>query len=125
MVRCLLFRRYVTIEIGDSDLLYRERVINMANVQRDEKGRFLKGSVPNPSGRPKTDETIRALFQPLVPKTIELIRNLLQDETAKPEHRLRAAEIVLNRVYGREPINIEESARTVIVQFESGEDYGA
>ncbi len=30
-------------------------------IKRDSAGRFLKGSLPNPIGRPKTDKTIRNL----------------------------------------------------------------
>ena len=69
---------------------------------------FKKG---NPGGgRPKADPEILAAFQELTPKAIEVIGRILEDPTAKARDRLRAAEIVFDRILGKPMQGIDLAA---------------
>lgn len=67
---------------------------------RDKNGRFVKGISGNPNGRPKNDSVADRLF-PLVPKAIERIKMILENPDSTDRDVMKAAEIVLDRVYGK------------------------
>ena len=81
---------------------------------RDERGRFVKGTSGNPAGRPKNDSVADRLF-PLVPRAVERIRMILEDPESVPRDVLRAADIVLSRVYGlpRQAVEIDAADATI------------
>ena len=73
---------------------------------------FVKGISGNPSGRPRmTDEQRQALemLRAATPTAVQYVLDTVQDAEAKPEIRLRCAEIILDRVYGKaaQPIAAE------------------
>lgn len=71
---------------------------------------FPKGKSGNPSGRPKrTAEQQDALeaLRGLSGKAVAVVEGLLADKTASPSLRLKAAEIVFERCYGKPPVAIE------------------
>ena len=69
---------------------------------RDGKGRFAPGTTcGNPSGRPKLPVTAKDRLVKMLPNALDTLQQLINDETAKPEVRIRAAEIVLDRNLGR------------------------
>ena len=73
-----------------------------SRIIRDDKGRFAPGSKPiNPKGRPKLPITAKDRLIKMLPDALDTLQQLIDDETAKPETRLRAAEIVLDRNLGR------------------------
>ena len=73
-----------------------------SRIIRDDKGRFAPGSKPiNPKGRPKLPITAKDRLVSMLPNALDTLQQLIDDETAKPETRLRAAEIVLDRNLGR------------------------
>lgn len=82
--------------------------------KRDEKGHFLPGVSGNPAGRPKKDEVSDRLY-PLVPLAVERIRDILENPKAAPRDLIKAAELVLSRVYGlpRQSVDIDATDTTI------------
>lgn len=73
-----------------------------SRIIRDDKGRFAPGSKPiNPKGRPKMPITAKDKLISMLPAALDTLQQLINDEDAKPEVRIRAAEIVLDRNLGR------------------------
>ena len=73
-----------------------------SRIIRDDKGRFAPGSKPiNPKGRPKLPITAKDRLVSMLPGALDTLQQLINDESAKPEVRIRAAEIVLDRNLGR------------------------
>ena len=76
---------------------------------RDEKGRFAKGNKSN-GGRPKMPEEIREAFQKACPDALEVLIAIMSNERAKDTDRIRAAEVILDRGYGKAPQSIDLDA---------------
>ena len=73
-------------------------------VVRDCRGRFAPGQSGNKAGRPKRTEAEQEIIDSmveLVPGAVDVLRQTLADDNAPDYLRLRAAEIVLERVAGK------------------------
>lgn len=71
---------------------------------RTKTGRFKPGNSGNPGGRPKrTPEQRDALeaVKSLAPDAVEAMERLLKAKDTPPALRVRIAEIVLDRAYGK------------------------
>ena len=66
---------------------------------RNSKGQFVKGSTPNPGGRPKTVAAIRDLAQMRAPEAFERVLELTKSTDERVA--LAACQEVLNRAYGK------------------------
>lgn len=62
---------------------------------------FKPGNCANPGGRPKLPITAKDRLVSMLPNALDTLQQLINDESAKPEVRIRAAEIVLDRNLGR------------------------
>lgn len=69
--------------------------------QRDKNGRFVKGVSGNPSGRPSMPTDVKQRLISLLPKAIDTIQSMIEDERVKPEVRIKAAEMIVERNLGK------------------------
>lgn len=70
-----------------------------ADPPRDSKGRFTGG---NPGGgRPKMPEELKEAFRKIAPDALNVLKKILLDENAKHGDRIKCAEIILDRGYGK------------------------
>jgi len=65
---------------------------------RDEKGRLLKGQSGNPNGRPRLPDWLKARGPDAIKYLVDVATG---EEFAEPALRIRAAEWVVDRVYGK------------------------
>ena len=78
-----------------------------ANSEKTARGKgrpFTKGQSGNPKGRPKLKQEERdalAMIRSLAPEAADTLRSVLHSETAPPAAKIRAAEIILDRTYGK------------------------
>lgn len=71
-----------------------------ANVGRDPAtGRFVKGY--GGGGRPKLPEELKMAFRAAAPDALDVLIKILKDEGAKHGDRIKCAEIILDRGYGK------------------------
>jgi hypothetical protein len=71
---------------------------------RDSKGRFAPGCCPNPGGRPKAEHRITDLAREYTIEAIETLAEIMQDEEQPANARLAAAVALLDRGWGKPPI---------------------
>ena len=64
---------------------------------------FPKGASPNPGGRPRGFEDIAQRARDLCPLAIERLGEILRDPKSKDMAVIRAAELLLERGYGKAP----------------------
>lgn len=77
---------------------------------RTKTGRFKPGSSGNPGGRPKhTPEQRDALeaVKSLAPDAVETMARMLRAKDTPPALKVRIAEIVLDRTYGKPKQNTD------------------
>lgn len=83
------------------------------------KGRWKKGESGNPNGRPKIPEDVKEAFKNATPKAIETLQTILDNPEARDGDKIRAAEIILDRAWGKPTQSMEldgkvDTAPTVI-----------
>lgn len=69
--------------------------------KRDEKGRFVKGTSGNPTGRPSVPVKAKEMLISMLPKALNVLQEIIDDPKAKQETRIRAAELVIDRNLGK------------------------
>jgi len=82
---------------------------------RDEIGRFLPGSTGNPGGRPRRDPELVKLASLHAADAVRILGELLDDKAQPGLVRLGAAREILDRAFGRAPL---ESQVEVPLQIE-------
>ena len=63
--------------------------------------KFKKGQSGNPGGRPKELKVIQELARSFAPQMIEVLAAIAFDKKASSSARVMAADIILNRGYGK------------------------
>lgn len=71
------------------------------DIQREDAGKFKKGVSGNPKGRPKAGLTLQHICKEHAETAIQILLGIMTDEKAKSGDRIRAAEIILERGYGK------------------------
>lgn len=74
---------------------------------RDGAGRWVKGTSPNPGGRPREVGDIRALAKSYTEKAVATLAAIMDDVEAPPAARTAAACALLDRAYGRPAQSVE------------------
>ncbi len=85
-------------------------------VKRDAKGRFLTGSVSNPGGRPRIPEELKTKLCKGAAQSVDFWLQLVADDQAKTEHRLKAAEYLFSYAYGKPTQIVDASLEAEVTQ---------
>lgn len=68
---------------------------------------FKPGQSGNPNGRPKVPKEFRELAKANSTKALEIIIEIMKDPKSKPGDRLRAAEMIMDRAWGKPKQGLE------------------
>ena len=84
---------------------------------RDGHGRFAKGVSGNPGGRPAQISEVRELARRYTKEAVATLVDIMQNPKAPPAAKVRAAEVLLDRGWGRpqQQLEIQEAAGLNIV----------
>ena len=77
-------------------------------------GRFLPGNKSN-GGRKKLPEELKEAFRAAAPEALSVLTKILKNEEARDADRIRCAEIILDRGYGKpvQAVDLEHSSSEV------------
>ncbi len=93
---------------------------------RTKTGKFMPGTSGNPGGRPADTQETREgkeMLRAASPAACQLLCDTINDPEAKLELRIKCAEIVLDRVYGKPQQAVEVDAKNVPQVIFVGEDH--
>lgn len=68
---------------------------------RDDSGRFRRGSSGNPGGRPRADASVSELARERTEDALSVLTAVMKDADAPHAARVRAAEALLDRGHGK------------------------
>lgn len=74
-----------------------------------EKHKWRSGQSGNPKGRPPKKEIAAKLAEKHLKRSMQLLRDVVDDETAPTQSRIAAANLILERGFGKAPVEIETS----------------
>lgn len=79
--------------------------------RRDPKtGKFLPGN--RSGGRPKLPDDLKEAFRAAAPDALNVLKKILMDKEAKHSDRIKCAEIILDRGYGKPVQAVDLDANT-------------
>jgi len=89
------------------------------STQRGKGKPFAKGQSGNPGGRPKVPEDIRQAFREASPQACETLVKIINDPAAKDSDKIRAAETILDRAYGKpvQAVDLDADIASVPVEI--------
>lgn len=87
-----------------------------ANSKKTVGRPFVKGQSGNPSGRPKMPKEVKEAFKAASPEALKTLKKILTDPAAKDSDRIRAAEIILDRAYGKPAQAVDITTDTVTIK---------
>lgn len=74
---------------------------------------FQPGQSGNPSGRPKIPEEVKAAFRAATPRAFEVLCEIMDDEGAKDSDRIKAAEVIMDRAWGKAVQAVDVDAKNI------------
>lgn len=74
-------------------------------------GRFMKGY--KGGGRPRLPEELKEAFRAAAPEALRVLVQIVNDEDAKHGDRIRAAEVILDRGYGKPVQAVDVDASSI------------
>ena len=74
---------------------------------------FLPGQSGNPSGRPKMPEEVKEAFRAASSDACRVLCDIVNDFSAKDSDRIRAAEVILDRAWGRPVQAVDVDAKNI------------
>jgi len=77
-------------------------------VVQDNRGRFAPGN--KSGGRHKVDPEVRKILEASAPDAAKLLAETIRDDSARLDLRIKAAEILFDRVYGKPPQAVDLDA---------------
>jgi hypothetical protein len=83
----------------------RRQVLKIA--ERNAQGQLLRGSVLEGAGRAKGVVTVTTLARTHTDRAIELLGKVMDDERAPQAARIQAASVLLDRAWGKSPVQID------------------
>lgn len=69
--------------------------------ERDAKGRFIKGHSVKSPGRKAQPAEFKKACEELTLSALEVLKTIMLDDTQTASARIKAAEIILDRAYGK------------------------
>lgn len=84
-----------------------------AGAVRDKKGRFVKGQSGNISGRASIPDDIKQAFKEASKDACEVLCKIVNDDNAKDSDRIRAAEVILDRGFGKPVQAVDLDAKNI------------
>ena len=104
-----IFLRKEEAAMAEKDPAIRKK----AGAVRDKKGRFVKGQSGNISGRASIPDDIKQAFKEASKDACELLCKIVNDDNAKDSDRIRAAEVILDRGWGKPVQAVDLDAKNI------------
>lgn len=104
-----------------------KKTVKKTPENRTASGRFAKGVSGNPGGRPKQSEDVVEACRAKSAEAIQVLSEIMMNKNAKDTDRIRAAEAILDRAWGKpyQAVEIDSGADTSITIKWENEEYGA
>ena len=80
----------------------------------------VKGKSGNPGGRPKKDPKVLEMLKAAASDAVKLLVSTVNDDDSRLDLRIKCAEVILDRVYGKagQPLTLEGKPKIEIVMTE-------
>ena len=91
-----------------------EKVIaNRTKTQKRKPQLWQPGQSGNPSGRPKVPEEVKEAFRAATGDACRVLCEIVNDFSAKDSDRIRAAEVILDRAWGKPVQAVDVDAKNI------------
>lgn len=80
---------------------------------RGNTGKFAPGQTGNPGGRPKLPEELKEAFKALAPEALKTLAHVMANAD-RDSDRVKAAEVILDRGYGKATQHIDANVESQI-----------
>lgn len=84
---------------------------------RDNAGRFKKGQSGNPGGKKPMGDDVKAMLKAAAPDAVKLLTETMKNPDARSDLRIRCAETIMDRVYGKATQPIEGTVVNLAAQI--------
>lgn len=78
-----------------------------------ETTQFKPGQSGNPSGRPKIPDDVKQMFREATPRACEVLCQIINDEGARDSDRIKAAEVIMDRAWGKAVQAVDVDAKNI------------